>query len=80
MEISESALQKLRNGEVIAVPTDTVYGLVASIQYPFAIEQIFTLKNRPKQKPLILFVSNQQQMIPFVDHLPPHAKILITQF
>lgn len=42
-------------GEVIAVPTDTVYGLVCNFYNLMAVEKIFSLKNRPVSKPLVAF-------------------------
>lgn len=55
MKISLSeAISRLRAGEVVAVPTETVYGLAASIQYPDAVKEIFTRKGRPSNNPLII--------------------------
>jgi len=57
-----SSLQKildtLRNGQPIAIPTETVYGLAACIDNPLAIRQIFALKGRPVNHPLIIHVSD----------------------
>ena len=47
------AASLLKKGEVIAIPTDTVYGLVCLPEFPEAIERIYTLKGRPKDKKLI---------------------------
>ena len=49
----ESAIQIIKEGGVVAVPTETVYGLAASIEQPEAIERIFSLKGRPSNNPLI---------------------------
>ena len=53
--ISE-AVVRLKNGEVVAFPTETVYGLGACIDQPLAIEKIFTTKLRPFFDPLIVHV------------------------
>lgn len=59
-EIKE-ALQALERGDVVATPTDTVYGLVADPFKKEAIEKIYQLKGRSPDKPLILFVSSLEE-------------------
>jgi L-threonylcarbamoyladenylate synthase len=46
------AIARLERGEVIALPTDTLYGLAASVGSQTAIDEIFRLKGRPQEKPL----------------------------
>jgi L-threonylcarbamoyladenylate synthase len=48
----EQALAALDNGEVVVVPTDTVYGLAARLDRPQALASIFDMKGRPPDKPL----------------------------
>ena len=50
--------QSLENGNIIAVPTDTVYGLIADAYNEKAVNKIFKTKLRPKKLPLIIFVSS----------------------
>lgn len=52
----ELAVTLLRRGEVVALPTETVYGLAANALHEAAVEKIFALKNRPKADPLIVHV------------------------
>lgn len=56
------AVQKLKSGEVVAVPTETVYGLAASIYHPQAIEKVYALKKRPLDNPLIIHVAHPSQV------------------
>lgn len=63
------AEELLKNGHVVAVPTETVYGLAASLQKPSAIAQIFSLKGRPSNNPLIIHVANLDQIYPFTGSL-----------
>jgi L-threonylcarbamoyladenylate synthase len=70
ISFSQAALA-LRSGEVVALPTETVYGLAASLEYSAAIEHIFTLKGRPLTNPLIIHVADSQELEPFVSHYPP---------
>ena len=41
------AVEVLRDGGLVAIPTETVYGLAGDVEHPEAIERIFTTKNRP---------------------------------
>ena len=50
--------QSLEDGNIIAVPTDTVYGLIADAYNEKAVNKIFKTKLRPKKLPLIIFVSS----------------------
>jgi L-threonylcarbamoyladenylate synthase len=53
----QQALMLIKAGTPIAIPTETVYGLAASIDNPLAIRQIFAIKGRPVNHPLIIHVS-----------------------
>ncbi len=54
----ELALDVIKNGDIIAAPTDTVYGILADAANESAIKKVFKLKNRPPTKPLIVLVSS----------------------
>ena len=56
------AADALRNGAVVAVPTDTVYGLAADPHQPRAIEQLFALKERPTSVALPVLVAGRDQL------------------
>ena len=53
--------RSLQNGEVIVMPTDTVYGLAALAEDESAVKKIFKIKNRPKTMPLIIFVQSLEE-------------------
>ena len=55
------ASRSLQNGEVIVMPTDTVYGLAALAEDESAVKKIFKIKNRPKTLPLIIFVQSLEE-------------------
>lgn len=67
----EETAKLLLQGAVVAVPTETVYGLAASIHHENAIDQIFALKNRPRVNPLIVHIADREQIDPFVEQYPP---------
>lgn len=76
MKISlEEAVQLLRKGKTVAVPTETVYGLAASIMHPQAIENIFVKKKRPANNPLIIHASSLQQIESFANVDPEARKL-----
>lgn len=59
----ESAVAALRKGEIVGVPTDTLYGLAADPYRQDALEAIFVLKGRPQVKPLAILVASIEQAI-----------------
>lgn len=58
----EEAAMLIRQGEVIAFPTETVYGLGADARSTAAVEKIFTAKGRPSDNPLIVHISERNQL------------------
>ena len=52
----------LDNGGVIGTPTDTVYAIGASCKYPESIKRLYTVKERPSEKPICLCLSNLDQL------------------
>lgn len=59
----DEAARALRSGEVVIFPTETVYGLGASISLPEAVRQIFVLKGRPSDNPIIAHVASIEQAL-----------------
>jgi len=57
------AIDLLAQGDVVGIPTETVYGLAARIDRPLGLQKIFKVKNRPFFDPLIVHVSSVQQAI-----------------
>ncbi len=71
MKISlHTAAAILNAGGVVAVPTETVYGLAASIKFPKAVRQIFKIKGRPADNPLIVHVASVAQLKNLVTRVP----------
>ncbi|EPP35879.1 L-threonylcarbamoyladenylate synthase [Chlamydia avium] len=77
----KNALEFLKKGKVIAFPTDTVYGLGVTLNFPGAESQIYTLKQRDPRKPLVVYV-NELEDIEKVSGLALSAqeKILAEKF
>jgi L-threonylcarbamoyladenylate synthase len=79
----ERAVELLRKGEIVALPTETVYGLAADALDPFAVAKIFGAKERPRFDPLIVHLPDKQwlERLAKIDNRS-RAQIeeLITQF
>lgn len=74
------AAELLRNGELVAIPTETVYGLAANALDPEAVLKIFQAKQRPAFDPLIVHVHNREQVLRIVSEQPPGAVQLMDAF
>jgi L-threonylcarbamoyladenylate synthase len=74
------AIVVVKNGGVVAYPTDTVYGLGTNIFSAKAIERIFEIKGRLKGMALPLLVSSREQIRQLVTIVPPAAWLLIYNF
>jgi len=70
----------LQAGELVVVPTDTVYGVAADPFMPGATAKIFELKNRPRSLPLPILVSRPRQAWALCDSVPPGAAELVATF
>ena len=75
-----AAAQALRDGELVAFPTETVYGLGANALNPIAVAKIFEIKERPRFDPLIVHVADVSQADEVVESIPEIAKTLMEKF
>ncbi len=76
----ERAADLLAAGELVAFPTETVYGLGARADDPAAVLKIFRAKGRPENHPLIVHVAEPGLIAPFAAEVPPLAQRLIGAF
>jgi L-threonylcarbamoyladenylate synthase len=76
----ERAAQTLAAGQLVAFPTETVYGLGARADDDAAVAAIFALKGRPSDHPLIVHVADLSDADAFAAHLSPAARRLIDSF
>lgn len=75
-----NAVAALRAGEVIGLPTETVYGLAADAMNPAAVARIFALKGRPLDHPLIVHIAGIEQLPRFAREIPNSARQLAAAF
>lgn len=76
----EKAAHMLKDGEIVAFPTETVYGLGASVFNPIALKHVFIAKGRPSDNPLIAHVSSIDELELLAEDIPDDARILANAF
>src|SRR5450830_1421862 len=74
------AAARLRRGELVAFPTETVYGLGANALDEKAVAKIFAAKGRPKDNPLIVHVADRKMLRKVVRRLPALANRMAARF
>ncbi len=76
----EKAALLLKAGSLVAIPTETVYGLAANALNPDAVLKIYEVKKRPFFDPLIIHIHALEQINHFVTRVPEKAKLLAEQY
>ncbi len=74
------AIELLQRGEVVAIPTETVYGLAADARNELAIAKIYATKQRPANNPLIVHIASMAQVADWASEFPPLAQTLAQAF
>ena len=75
-----AAAKILREGGLVGIPTETVYGLAANGLDEKAVKRIFEAKGRPQDNPLILTIPSQQWLPRYCKDIPPLAYVLARKF
>lgn len=78
--VLQAAVEFLTSGEVIACPTDTLYGLAADATNPEAVERVFVLKGRARETAIPLIAADLSQVEAQVGRLPAQARRLADAF
>jgi L-threonylcarbamoyladenylate synthase len=76
----DAAVRALRNGELVAFPTETVYGLGANAADPAAVRKIFEAKGRPETHPVIVHLDSPRYLHRWVREVPEAAQRLAERF
>ena len=74
------AAEYILQGQVVGMPTETVYGLAANALDGEAVKKIFIAKGRPQDNPLIVHIADLKQMDKLVSFVPESAKKLADAF
>jgi len=80
MEKLAEAVRILRQGGIIAFPTETFYGLGADARNASAVERIFRIKGRDFRNPISVIVADDSGMVTLVEEVPSAARILMKTF
>lgn len=76
----DEVAQLIQAGEVVAFPTETVYGLGANALDEQAVKKIFLAKGRPNDNPLNVLVASKESLLALVEQVPPYIDKLIDAF
>ena len=76
----QKAKELLMQGELVAIPTETVYGLAGNALNLSSVAKIFEVKGRPQFDPLIVHVPDFTAVGLYTTHIPPQAKLLAERF
>ena len=76
----EQAKALLEQGQLVAIPTETVYGLAANALDKTAVIEIFNAKQRPSFDPLIIHIGNTSEVSRYASHIPANAQKLMDAF
>jgi L-threonylcarbamoyladenylate synthase len=76
----QQAAELLSAGELVAMPTETVYGLAADARNPIAVAKIFAAKGRPADHPLIVHIGDIAQLEEWARDIPAEARVLAEKY
>ena len=79
-KIIEKAAEYIRQGKLVAIPTETVYGLAADISNPEAIKKLYEVKGRPQDKPFSIAIANDGALEYLAADVPALAYKLVDKF
>lgn len=74
------AVELLQQGQIVAFPTETYYGLAVDPKNESAVEALFNLKKRPIDKPLLLLVEDTSQLSHLISSVPAELKPLMKKY
>jgi L-threonylcarbamoyladenylate synthase len=80
MTVIEQAVHLLKSGELVAFPTETVYGLGADASNPSAIAKLYAAKGRPTNHPVIVHIADSSQLSVWASSVPENALKLANKF
>ncbi len=78
VDSKEKIIQVLEKGGLILFPTDTIWGIGCDATNEQAVEKIYQLKQRNKDKPLIVLVHNVEMLKQYVEHVHPKIETLLS--
>src|SRR5438105_2002173 len=80
IKVINKAILILKKGGLVAIPTETVYGLAADAKNEIALKKIFAAKNRPIDHPLIVHIGEFSQLKKYAENISQGAELLAKTF
>ncbi|MGH7260013.1 MAG: L-threonylcarbamoyladenylate synthase [Nitrospiraceae bacterium] len=78
--VPDDAVNVVRNGGLIAMPTDSFYALGASVFDEAAVRRVCTIKGQREHKPILALIADRAQLAALVARIPPAAEVLMDRF
>ncbi len=75
-----SAAEALKSGDLVAFPTETVYGIGVNAQNNEAVSRLYDVKNRPHEKEFARLISTREEFCELVESMPSSARVLAEEF
>lgn len=79
-KLLQEAADILKSGGLVIIPTETVYGIAANMANPQAVNRLYEIKGRPKDKPFSLHIASKEKVEEFAQDIPREAYKLIAKF
>lgn len=79
-EVIRRAVQHIESGRVVAIPTETYYGLAADPENEEALARLFSIKQRPEHKPILILISAIDQLYRYTATIPVEYNRLIDRY
>ena len=73
-DVIHRTVEALSAGKIVAVPSETVYGLIASALHPEAVERLYQIKGRSPEKPLAIATKSLEDAVDYVPNMSPLAR------
>ena len=70
----KTAAQLLKDGKIVAIPTETVYGLAVNAQDKQAVDRLYEIKKRPKDKPFTIQIADLSQLKDYTEEIETYCQ------
>ncbi|PIU18860.1 MAG: threonylcarbamoyl-AMP synthase [Elusimicrobia bacterium CG08_land_8_20_14_0_20_44_26] len=76
----QRVVETVKNGGIIIFPTDTVYGIGASVKFSESIDKIYRIKKRPKKKPIVILMSSWRESSHLVGRVSQRVRTMMKEY
>ena len=75
--MEEKGIEELKKGNLVIMPTDTIYGIIADATKEEVIKKVYDAKERSYDKPLLILVSSEEMLEGLVEEIPDKVRKII---